>query len=185
MFEVLIPDTEIFIEEANEFIKITGCKLKLEHSLVSIQKWESKWHKPFLNKKEDKTFEQIIDYIRCMTTNPEDITDPAVYKIIPKAKVAEILEYLKDPMTATVIYKGKKKGRSVQQKTVTAELIYYWMISLNIPIEFQYWHINRLMTLIELINEEAGPKEKMSKREILEENRRLNEERLKKLKTRG
>lgn len=185
MLEVIINDTEIFNDKTNEIIFVNGSKLKLEHSLVSIQKWESRWHKPFLSKKEEKSFDEIIDYIRCMTLNENEIIDPLVYTIIPRETVNKILEYLKDPMTATTFSNRKRNGPIGRQRVVTAEIIYYWMITLNIPIEFQYWHINRLMTLIQVINEENGPKDKMSKRDILERNKRLNEERLKRLKTRG
>lgn len=180
-----MPDLEIWDEKEERFLYTHGCTLKLEHSLLSIQKWESKWHKPFLTK-DSKTFEEIADYVRCMTLNEEDVIDEGIYSLIPQDIMSKILDYLQDPMSA--IPPERSRGKKIygpRKRTITAEIIYCRMILLNIPIEFQKWHINRLMTLIDVMVEESEPSKKMSKREILEQNRRINEERLKKLNTRG
>lgn len=172
--KITIAPYEIWDEVKQEFINLEGGVLCLEHSLVSISKWESKWHKPFITELEtyEKSHEEVIDYIRCMTINQN--VNPYLYYCIDNDNMTKIKEYIDDPMTATIINDGGKKGR---KKIITSELIYYWMISLNIPIEFQKWHINRLITLIQLCNienENASGKNNMSRNEALERTRRIN-----------
>jgi hypothetical protein len=146
--------------------------LQLEHSLISLTKWESKWHKPFLDKK-DKTDEEIQDYIRCMTLTQN--VNPEVYKHIPKIVMKQIFEYIEDPMTATWFGNNGEDKKSINKKRiVTAELIYCWMITLNIPVQFEKWHLNRLLTLIRVVNAENTPPKKMSKRDILARNSKIN-----------
>ena len=154
--------------------------MQLEHSLVSLSKWESKWHKAFLTKTE-KTEEEMRDYIRCMTITQN--VDPDVYKYLSHGNIAEIRQYIDDPMTATYISddKNSKGGR----ETVTSELIYYWMISLNIPDRFEKWHLNRLMTLIKVCNVKNSPKKRRSKRDIASQYASINAARRKQLNTKG
>ena len=179
MLEIVIPSIELWDEEKQEFENKKGVTLKLEHSLVSLSKWESKWCKPFLSK-DDKTLDETLDYIKCMTLTQN--VDPDIYKYISRDSVNKIMEYINAPMTATTI--REEKG-SNSREVVTAELIYYWMISLNIPFECQKWHLNKLLTLIRVCNIKNQPPKKMSKREIMSRNASLNAARRKQLNTKG
>lgn len=181
MLELQIPDIELFDEKTEEFVNIKGTTLQLEHSLISISKWESKWHKPFLGK-GDKTDEEIIDYIRCMSINK--IQDPQILKYIPQDFVKKVVDYIQEPMTATW-FSEEKKNAGGSKEIVTSELIYYWMIAMQIPVEFQRWHLNRLLTLIRVCNIKNEPPKKMSKRELASRNRSLNEARKAAMHTRG
>lgn len=180
MLEICIKDTELWDEKNEKFIYPKGQKLKLEHSLVSISKWESKWHVPFYNKKE-KTEEQVLDYIKCMTITQN--VDSNIYNCLTNKNITEIMNYIDDPMTATVFYNQEEK--KINRETITSERIYYWMITLGIPVKFEKWHINRLITLIELCSLENQPPKKMSRDEILARNRKLNLERRKALGSKG
>lgn len=180
MFVLEIPEKEYFDEANSEFIYQKGATLQLEHSLVSISKWESKWHKAFLGKGE-KTPEEILDYIKCMTIT-KNVPDE-IYERITQSSIQEIVNYIEDSMTATYFSEEQNKGHS--RETPTSELIYYWMISLQIPIECQRWHLNRLLTLIRVCNVKNTPPKKMSKREIMNRNRSLNEARKAQYNTRG
>lgn len=178
MLEIYVPESEHFNEETNEFFNVNGQTLKLEHSLVSISKWEAKWHKSFLNS-DDKTNEEIIDYIRCMSINP---IDKNVLLSLTEQNLLDIQSYIQDPMTATVI---KDTPGHKNNEIITSELIYYWMVALEIPIECEKWHLNRLLTLIKVCNVKNQPSKKMSKRDIYNQNRMLNEARKAKYHTRG
>lgn len=182
MLEITIPEKEFF-NESEGFIKIKGVKLQLEHSLISLKKWESKWHKPFLGK-DDKTTEEIIDYIKCMTIN--QVPDKRIYNHIPQNSMKEVIDYIKDPMTATWFTKNTSEGPAkTNAKVITNEIIYFWMVSLNIPFECQKWHLNQLLTLIKVVNIESGPKKKMSKEEEKARRKALNDARLAKFKSKG
>ena len=180
MLEITIPAIELWDEEKQEFINKKEQTLQLEHSLVSLSKWESKWCKSFLYTKE-KTFEETIDYIKCMTIT-QNVSDD-VYTRLTNKNIEDINNYIAAPMTATVFYDNKNQGG--KNETVTAELIYYWMISLNIPFECQKWHLNKLITLIRVCNVKNTPPKKMSKRELMSRNASLNAARRKQLNTRG
>ena len=180
MLKITIPGGEYFNEETGEFINIKGQTLELEHSLVSLSKWESKWHKPFLTK-EEKTVEEITDYIRCMTVTPNVKND--TYTNLTNENIAEINAYIENPMTATTVYDDSKQGLS--REIVTSELIYYWMIALNIPFECQKWHLNRLLTLIKVCNVKNQPAKKMSRREIMSRNAALNAANRKRFNSKG
>lgn len=183
MFTLTIDDNEYYDYSKEEFISVKGQTLQLEHSLVSISKWESKWKKAFLGKNE-KTNEEIIDYIRCMTITKN--VDPIVYNFLTSEQVESITKYIEDPMTATWFNDDKKKSKGGgNSETVTSELIYYWMITCQIPVEFQRWHLNRLLTLIRICEMKNTPPKKMSKRDLMNRNRSLNEQRKKALGTRG
>ena len=180
MLEITIPAIELWDEEKQEFINKKEQTLQLEHSLVSLSKWESKWCKSFLYTKE-KTFEETIDYIKCMTIT-QNVSDD-IYTRLTNKNIEDINNYIAAPMTATVFYDNKNQGG--KNETVTAELIYYWMISLNIPFECQKWHLNKLITLIRVCNVKNKPPKKMSKKEMMSRNESLNAARRKQLNTRG
>lgn len=180
MLNITIPKKELFNEKTNEFIYTNEYKLQLEHSLVSISKWESKWNKPFLNDKQEKTIKETIDYIKCMTIT-QNIPDN-VYTYLSPNNISEIKKYINSPMTATTFNNINNKPN---KEIITSELIYYWMISLNIPMECQKWHINRLLTLIRVCNIKNTPPKKMSRNEIMSRNASLNAARRRKLNTKG
>lgn len=179
MLTIVVPDTEMFDERTNEFITSKKQTLQLEHSLVSLSKWESKWKKPFLTKNE-KTIDETIDYIKCMTITQN--VDPIIYKCLSKENINEINQYISDPMTATTFNDANNK---TNREIITSELIYYWMVSLNIPMECQKWHLNRLLTLIRVCNIKNTPPKKMNKRDIMNRNAALNAARKKRLGTKG
>lgn len=179
MLKIVIPGIELYDEEKEEFITTKPQTLHLEHSLVSLAKWESKWNKPFLTK-DNKTYEEIIDYIRCMTITQNVSED--TYRLLTSENIQQVIEYIELPMTATTFSNQKK---TPSREVVTAEIIYYWMISLNIPFECQKWHLNRLLTLINVCNIKNQPQKKMSRKEIMSRNTALNAARRKQLNTRG
>lgn len=180
MLPLLIPETELFNEEDNTFINIKEQKIQLEHSLVSLSKWESKWHKPFLTDKP-KTPEETLDYIKFMTIT-QNVKDE-VYLALNNDHITQINEYIADPMTATTIHDNNQKR--INNEQITAELIYFWMISLNIPFKCEKWHLNRLITLVKVCNIKNEPPKKMSKRDIMSRNAALNAARRKQLNTKG
>ena len=180
MLRITVPEGEAFDEKNACFISIKETSLQLEHSLISLSKWESKWCKAFLSNKE-KSYEETMDYIKCMTLTPN--VDPNVYLFLTEKNIKEINDYIYAPMTATTV-RDNKTGK-INNETVTSELIYYWMIALNIPFECQKWHLNRLITLIKVCNVKNAPPKKMSKREIMSRNAALNEARRKQLNTKG
>ena len=179
MLTITIPATELFNEKTNEFIPIKGQTLQLEHSLVSVSKWESKWCKPFIS--SNKTNEEVIDYIKCMTITQN--VNPNIYIALTKQNIEDINEYIDAPMTATTFYEDKNKKS--KKEIVTSELIYYWMITLNIPMECQKWHLNRLLTLIRVCNNKNSPPKKMSRSEVINRYAELNAQRKKQLNTKG
>lgn len=180
------PPIELWDEANEEFILIPGKparkeqKLRLEHSLVSVSKWESKWCKPFLSK-DELTAEETIDYIKCMTLTQN--VPPEVYDRITDDIVNEVADYIARPMTATT-FSDKKPGKR-NKEIVTNEVIYYWMFSQQIPMECEKWHLNRLLTLIRVFSVKNAPPKKMSKQELMKRNRALNEARRKQMNTTG
>ena len=179
MLKIVVPELELWDEEKQEFSTLKETTIQLEHSLVSISKWESKWHKAFLSKK-DKSNEEIIDYIRCMTITqnvPED-----VYYRLSDENMEAINKYIDDPMTATYFHDDEQDN---SRETVTSELIYYWMIIQNIPVNFEKCHLNRLLSLIKVCNIKNSPPKKMSGKEIMRRNSALNAARRKKCNTKG
>lgn len=172
MLEIVVPASEGFNSQTNEFIQYREEKLSLEHSLLSIYQWESKHHKPFLS--SEKTNAEIIDYIRCMTITKG--VDPNVYKRLSEQNIEEINAYISDPMTATWFSdENNPEGKAPRKKeTITAEIVYYWMIANQIPFECQKWHINKLLTLIRVCGEKNKPPKKLSKKELASRNRSLN-----------
>ena len=180
MLPLIIPETQLFNEQDNTFIHVKEQKIHLEHSLVSLSKWESKWHKPFLTDKP-KTNEETIDYIKCMTIT-QNVKDE-VYLCLNNDHVTQINDYIANPMTATTIHDNNQK--KINNEQITSELIYYWMISLNIPFKCEKWHLNRLITLVKVCNIKNEPPKKMSKRDIMSRNAALNAARRKQLNTKG
>lgn len=185
MLTITIPSKEIVDDETGKIYNIAGATIQLEHSLVSVSKWEAKWHKAFLTK-EQKTTEQIKDYIRCMTITQN--VKPEVYEyLLTPSIINEIKAYIEDPHTATVISSNGKGGKRGHKELMTSELIYYYMTALNIPFECQKWNFNRLMMLIKIASIKQDPKggKKMSNKEIYAQNARLNAARRAALGTKG
>ena len=179
MLQIIIPDVEMFDEQSQSFFTLKGQTLQLEHSLVSLSKWESKWCKPFLSK-ETKTLEETKDYIRCMTITQN--VDPEIYNRLSNSNIEDINDYIDAPMTATTF---NNRNQSSSKEIITSELIYYWMISFNIPMECQKWHLNRLLTLIRVCNIKNTPPKKMGKRDIASQYASLNAARRKQHNSRG
>lgn len=173
MLTVVVPKTRLFNPDNNTFHPIEEVKLSMEHSLLSVKKWESRWKVPFLSTR-DKTREQMLDYVKCMTLTKN--VDPMVYQAIPQKEMDRIAAYIKDPMCATTIGKPNLIGAQKRSnEMVTAETIYYWMIALNIPVEFQKWHLEQLLMLIKLVNIKNNPKKKkLSQKELIARNAEIN-----------
>lgn len=180
MLTIIIPSRELYDESENLFFMTKEQTLQLEHSLVSISKWESKWHKPFYSQ-EQKTQEETLDYVRCMTITQN--VSPETYRYLTKTNLEDIFKYIDSPMTATTF--SDRNTKPGKRDIITSEVIYYWMISLNIPMECQKWHINRLLALIKVCDIKNKPPEKLSQKEIIAQNRALNEQRRKRLHTKG
>ena len=180
MLRLKIAPTEMWDERKQEFVQTGERELMLEHSLVSLAKWESKWQKSFLDQKP-KTGDEMLDYVRCMTITQN--VSPETYSRLTTGNMAEIEQYISRPMTATT-FSAEQHGNRNGEKT-TAELIYYWMVTLSIPFECEKWHLNRLLALIRVCNLKNQPARKKSQRAILQENRALNAARRQRLRTRG
>lgn len=180
MLEITIPAVELWDETNQRFITTITQTLQLEHSLVSLSKWEAKWNKPFLTEKK-KTIDETIDYIRCMTLTRN--VNPIIYNGLTQENIDQITKYINAPMTATT-FSYIENGRTDREQ-ITAELIYYWMIALNIPFECQKWHLNRLLTLIKVCNIKNQPPKKMSRRAVMSRNSSLNAARRKQFNTKG
>lgn len=179
MLKVTIPEGELWDERRAEFVMVKRTDLQLEHSLVSLSKWESKWHKPFLG--ADKTAEETLDYIRCMTLTQN--VNPSVYQFMGESVMEQVSDYIADPMTATW-FSGEKKGTS-SREVITSEVIYYWMIARGIPFECQKWHLNRLLTLIRVFDAKSDTTKKMSRKEVAQNNAALNAARRKAMRSKG
>lgn len=186
MLTITIPEKEYFDDSTNTFFTVKKQTLCLEHSLVSISKWESKWNKPFLTDAQ-KTVEEFTDYVKCMTLTQN--VDPIVYNGLSASDFKKIEDYIDAPMTATTFGADKRKApkrASFKNEVVTSELVYYWMIRFDIPVEFQKWHFNRLLTLIRVCDIKGNPEAyKMNKRAIYEQNASLNAMRKAKMHSHG
>ena len=182
MLQLKISGGELFDEKTERFILVKPQTLQLEHSLISVSKWESKWKKPFMQK-DPMTEEETMDYIRFMTISPQNV-DPMVYKFINADHVRMVMDYIHDPMTATTINKQNKSQGPKQ--VITSELVYYYMTAYQIPFDpCQKWHFNRLMTLIEVCDAKQQKPKKMSQAEINNRNRSRNAARKAKHGTKG
>jgi hypothetical protein len=182
MLKIVVPaSAELYDERTNTFFTTKEQTLQLEHSLVSLSKWESKWCKPFLSKNKNLTHEEIIDYVKCMTLTQN--VKPEIYEVLTQDNIDEITAYIDAPMTATTF--SKKQGSPPSREIITSELIYYWIISLNIPIQCEKWHLNRLLTLIRVCNVKNQPPKKMSKKALMSRNAALNAARRKQMNSTG
>lgn len=179
MLKITVPGTELWDEENEQFTSTPETVLQLEHSLVSLSKWESKFEKPFMSN-DDRTDEEVLFYIECMNLDPHFA--PEVLSRLTEENQKKIVEYIESKQTAT--WFTDKPGTPTRE-VITSELIYHWMVSLQIPFECQYWHINRLLTLIRVISAKNEPPKKMSRAEIAARNRELNAQRRKQYNTRG
>lgn len=181
MLMIVVPGVEGWDEAKEEFVTAKPpVTLQLEHSLISLSKWESKWEKPFLSK-DRKTREETLDYIRCMNLNPGTPID--VYQRLSSANLKAINQYIDASCTATTIHESGHSAKS--SEGITSELIYYWMVALNIPFECQKWHLNRLLTLIRVCNIKNQPPKKQSKRTTMRQNSALNAARRRQARSKG
>ena len=180
MLRITIPATELWDELSETFIYTKEQTLQLEHSLVSLSKWESKWNKPFFSK-EEKTIDETLDYIKCMTITQN--VDPKLYNNLTNDNIRQVNDYIDSSMTATTF--SKSLTGKTSREIVTSELIYYWMIALDIPLECQKWHINRLFTLIRVCNVKNQPAKKTSQKELVNRYAELNRQRRAKLNSKG
>lgn len=182
MLTITIPiSPEGWDEEKQEFVEPKYQVLQLEHSLVSLSKWESKWQKPFYSKK-DMSDEEAIDYIKCMTLTKN--IKPDVYNHLTRENIKDVMDYIGSPMTATTFSKDSKS--QTNREVITSELIYYWMIASNIPFDpCQKWHLNRLITLIRVCSIKNTPPKKRSRRDIMSRNAALNASRRQQMNTKG
>ena len=181
MLRIAVPiSPEGWDEKTERFVEAKIKVLQLEHSLVSLSKWESKWCKPFLSKIE-MTHEETIDYIKCMTITQN--VDPEVYDHLTAENIDDVVKYINAPMTATTF--SEEKVSKANREIVTAELIYYWMIALQIPHEWEKRHLNRLLTLIRVCNIKNQPPKKRSKRDIMSRNAAINAARRQQLNSKG
>ena len=196
MLEITIPGEDLWDERREEFIQTKSTTLRLEYSLVSLSKWESKWHIPFFSETEPRSREQMLDLVRCMTVTQG--VDPAVYRRLTRENLDTIYRYMEDPMTATWFRGEPKPGEKIQngakkppsrrrtpQKVLTTEVLYARMFAAGIPLECERWHLNRLMTLIRVCQEEQQPPKKMSRKEALNQRKQLNSARQKKYHSHG
>lgn len=179
MLQITLP-VELWDEGKQEFVYLPGQTLELEHSLVALSKWESKMGKPFLSK-DAKTYEESLEYLKCMMLTPGVTED--VYEHLMSHRLREIDDYINSSMTATIL--PPNRGRKGRPEIITAEVIYYWMIAMQIPAEYEHWHLNKLITLIGVCNVKNSPTKKRSSDEILRDQMALNAERCKKLNSKG
>ena len=181
MLQLQVPGREFFDERTQTFFETKPCVLKLEHSLLSISKWESKWHKPFLTPPDDKPISRVemMDYIHCMSLSPN--VDKEVILSLTNSDIDKITDYIQNPMTATTFVERKKHYK---KEIITSEIVYYWMVMYNIPFECEKWHINRLITLVRVCASKMNA-EKMSRKDLYAQNRAINAARRKRLGTKG
>lgn len=179
MLQIDLP-VEMWDEGKQEFVYLQGQTLQLEHSLASLSKWESKIGKPFLSR-DSKTYDESLEYLKCMMLTPGVTED--TYDYLMRHKLQVIDEYINSSMTATIL--PPNRGRKGRPETVTAELIYYWMIAMGIPGEYEHWHLNKLITLIGVCNVKNSPNKKRSSDDILRDQLALNDARCKQLNSKG
>lgn len=183
MHTIVMPKEEVYFEDINEIFYFEETEFVFEHSLISISKWEETHHKAFFGNQE-KSIEDMMDYIECMVVSPEKFDKMQLKRLTHNQKLfAGLVAYINDPHTATTFRSGQEQKRL--NETPTSELIYYWMICNQIPHEYESWHINRLLTLIRVCSLKNNPPKKRSAREIMTDNRALNEARKAKLGTKG
>lgn len=180
MLIIKVPQTELFDPKTETFNYLPETILKLEHSLISISKWESRWHKAYLKPDPNRTVAETLDYVRCMSLTPVDLQ--TVSRLGPK-DFETIQAYINEQSTATTV--KRIGGPKHSNQTITSELIYAWMTELRIPWEARKWHLSRLMTLIDIMNERQKPQKKMSRAQTAKQNTAINNARRAKYNTRG
>jgi hypothetical protein len=180
MLKLIILGEEHFDEETSEFSTVGDVEIELEHSLLSLSKWESKFKKPFLSDAV-KSPEEIAAYIEAMIISPNYPHD-IVFRLA-QHNIKEVNDYIESTESATTF--GVLPERKGKGETITSELIYYWMVAFTIPFECETWHLNRLFSLIRICNIKNSKPKKMSRGEIARRNAQLNAERKAKLGTTG
>jgi len=180
MLRIIIEGDEVYNEKDNSFETVGDVVLDLEHSLISVSKWESKYNKPFLSS-VDKTSEEIFGYLQAMIVT--DGVDPDVLYRCSQKNIDLIQQYIDSSQSATTF--GQMPERRGPGEVITSELVYYWMVAFNIPFECEHWHINRLFALIRICNIKNSKPKKMSRTEIAMRNRDLNAKRRAELNTKG
>ena len=181
ILEIVVPETTLWNDTEELFIPVKETPLQLEHSLISLSKWEAKWCKPFITAKQ-KSDEETRDYIQCMNLGKK--VDPNVFLCLTKENIDQIDHYIDAPMSATV-FSGGGSGRGPDGSQITSELIYYWMVAYNIPLACEKWHLNRLITLIRICDIKNKPAKKMSVTDVISQNAELNALRRKQQNTKG
>lgn len=180
MLTIKIPSSDYYDESIGKFISIKECTINLEHSLISIARWESKWNKPFLTK-EAMTPEQYRDYLAGMSLTP---VNPTVFFGLTPENIEDIKKYIESPMTATTF--SNRVNTKINKEVITAEILYYRMIANNIPMECQKWHLNRLFTLLRVCDAKNQPqKSKGNKSAALSRNAQINAARRARLNSKG
>jgi hypothetical protein len=181
MLTLTIGGTEVFNEEDQTFSVVDSTVLQLEHSLLSLSKWESKTLKPFLST-DKKTPRELELYVEAMIITSD--FEPDIVRRFSQKDLDAVNAYINSSESATTFGNmPETKGRG---EIVTSELIYYWMVMFNIPFHpCETWHLNRLLALIRIANIKNSKSKKMSRHELVARNRALNEERRAKLNTRG
>lgn len=179
MLRIIVPGEEFWDEVTETFSTVNDQVIELQHSLLSVSKWESKYQIPFLST-EDKTTEQIYDYIRCMSMTP---IDEEVFTRLTAAELSQVNDHVDSPESATTF--GTMPDRKGRGETITSELMYYWMVAFEIPFECEKWHLNRLFALIRICNIKNSPPEKRSRHQVAQQNREINAKRREALQTNG
>lgn len=169
MLKLMLQEEEYYNEETETFETVESVEIELEHSLISLSKWESKFKKPFLSP-DQKTSEEILYYIESMIISP--IHPSNTFELLTQKTIDKINDYIESSESATTF--GSMPERKGRGEVITAELIYYWMVAFNIPFECEYWHLNRLFSLIRICNIKNSPQKKMSRNEVSQRNRELN-----------
>lgn len=183
MLRLFLPEFEATVEKGDEveFVTIPAIELDFEYSLYTISLWESKWKKPFLSGFKEMGLKEKLSLFKEMCMTPDVPNN--VWLRLTADHFQQIQDYITDPMSATTVHApSQNPGRP---EIVTTEVIYFWMISLGIPFECEHWHLNRLLKLIQVVSIKSSPGKKMSKREVAQQYRDLNEMRKAKYNTRG
>lgn len=181
MLTLKVIGEEFYNEETEEFNSVNDFTLYLEHSLLSLSKWESKHKKPFLSNNE-KSSEETVSYVEMMILN-EDYPE-GIFSRLSNENLNAINSYIESSESATTFSNHLNSGKK-NSEIITAELVYYWMVAFNIPFECENWHLNRLFSLIQICNIKNSDPKKMSRNEIASRNHALNEQRKAALKTTG
>lgn len=181
MLTLEVSEKELFNNRTSEFVYVKPIKLEMEHSLLSLENWEAKWRKSFMQNKDKLSIEEMRDYFRCMTITKN--VPSIVYDTLSQEEVDTIIDYINNPMTAT--WFSEDKSSKPNREIITAELIYYWMIAQNIPFECRKWHLNKLLTLIQVCSIKNAPEKKMSPKDAAAQRQALNAARRAKYNSKG